>query len=72
MPSATTGIDLEGIVLCEISHSQKDKYDFTYLWNPKNKMNEQGEVKQTHRYREHFAGCQMGWGGGWVKKAKVL
>ena len=34
-------------------------YDFTYMWNLKNKINEQADQKQTHRYREHFDGCQM-------------
>ena len=39
----------------------------------KNKINEQAEQKQTHRYREHFDSCQMGgWLGGWVKKVKEL
>ena len=39
----------------------------------KNKINEQAEQKQTHRYREHFDGCQMGGGlGRWVKKVKGL
>ena len=36
LPSATTWIDLEGIMLSEISQ-RKILYDFTYLWNPKNK-----------------------------------
>ena len=29
-------------------------YDFTYMWNLKNKIHEQAEQKQTQRYREHF------------------
>ena len=37
-------------------------YDFTYMWNLKNKINEQADQKQTHRYREHFDGCQMNGG----------
>ena len=32
--------------------------DFAYVWNLEN--NERAEQKQTHRHREHFAGCQMG------------
>ena len=32
--------------------------------NFKNKINEKAEQKQTHRYREHFDGCQMGGVGG--------
>ena len=32
--------------------------------NLNNKINEQAEQKQTHRYREHFDSCQTGGGGG--------
>ena len=36
LPSATTWVDLEGIVLSEISQTEKDKYDdFTQMWNLK-------------------------------------
>ena len=28
----------------------------------KTKINEQADQKQTHRYREHFDGCQIGEG----------
>ena len=38
--------------------------DFTYMWDLKNKINQQAEQKQTHRYREHFDGGQMGDGLG--------
>ena len=34
LPFATTCIDLEGTVLIEVSHTQKDKTkDLTYMWN---------------------------------------
>ena len=33
-------------------------------WNLKTKINKQVEQKQTHRYREHFDGCQVGEGLG--------
>ena len=37
--------------------------------NLKTKINKQAEQKQTHRYREHFDGCQLGGGlGDWVKR----
>ena len=41
----------------------------TYLSTTESKkISEQAEQKQTNRYREHFGGCQIGWGlGGWVK-----
>ena len=43
LPFVTTWIDLEGIMLSEISQTDKDKflYDFTFMWNLKNKTNEQ-------------------------------
>ena len=40
LPFATTQIDLEGIMLNEISQTEKDKhYDDTYMWNLKNTTN---------------------------------
>ena len=32
-------------------------YDFTYMWNLKNKISEQTKQKQTHRYRGKILGC---------------
>ena len=42
-------MDIEGIMLSEISHTKKDKllYDFTFMCKLKNKTNE--KTKQTHR-----------------------
>ena len=38
---ATTWMDLEGIMLSEVSQIEKDKYHvFNYTWNLKNKTNE--------------------------------
>ena len=42
-------------------------YDFTYMWNLKNKINEQSKNKL--RYREQTGGCQTG--GGLGKKGEV-
>ena len=36
LPFATTKMDLEGIILSEISQTEKDKY-CTHLWNLKKK-----------------------------------
>ena len=38
LPFAATSIDLKGIMLSEISQTEKDKYlyDITYVWNLKN------------------------------------
>ena len=42
LPFVTRWMDLEGIMLCEINQIKKDQtpYDFTYMWNLKNKTNE--------------------------------
>ena len=38
LPFATTWMDLECIILSKISQTEKKiPYDFTYMWNPKNK-----------------------------------
>ena len=34
-------MDLEGIVLSEISQRKTKLYDFIYMWNLKNKANQQ-------------------------------
>ena len=41
-------------------------YDFTYVWNLKNKINKQN--KSNDKYREHFDSFQIG--EHWVKKMK--
>lgn len=52
LPFATTWMDLEGIMLSEISQSDKDRYhDLTHMWNLRNKTNK----KQTFKYRELVA-----------------
>ena len=35
----TVWMDLENIMLSEIRHLKKDKYDFTHMWNLMNKLN---------------------------------
>ena len=56
-------------MLSEISQSEKAiPYDFTYIWNLKNKINKQTKLKQNHRYRKQTDGCQREW----VKKVKGL
>ena len=48
LPLVTVWMDLEGINLSEISQPEKGKmpYDFTYMWNLKNNLNEQVKQKQ--------------------------
>ena len=36
---SATWMDLEGIMLSEISQAEKDKYCITYMWNLKNRTN---------------------------------
>ena len=43
---------MEDIMLTEISQRKTNMYNFTYMWNLKNKTNEQTKQKKTHRYRE--------------------
>ena len=71
MPSAATWMDLEMIVLSEVS--QKDKYHMISLTcGIKNttQMNLPMKQKQIHRQGEQTCGCQgervvgMGWSGG--------
>ena len=41
LPFATTWMELECIMLSEISQSEKDKsHDFTHMWNLRNKIGE--------------------------------
>ena len=49
LPFATAWMDLEGVMLSEISQSENNKYDFMCMWNLKSNINEQTKQKQTHR-----------------------
>ena len=54
-------MDLKGIVLSVISQTEQQlPYDFTYMWNLKNKTKQ----KQTYRNREQSGGYQRGGAGG--------
>ena len=55
MPFATTRMDLETIILSEVSQAEKKKYCMTYhyMWNLKrNDTNELTKQKETHRFSE--------------------
>ena len=54
LPFVTTWMDLEGIMQREISQTwiRQIPYYFTYMWNLKNKTNEQKKQKHTLKYRE--------------------
>ena len=49
LPFAATWMDLEGIMLSEISQTEKDKIlcDITYTWNLKNKTHSQKRSRLT-------------------------
>ena len=40
MPSVATWVDLEIIILSQVSQKEKDKYHITYIWNLKYDTNE--------------------------------
>ena len=61
LPFAAMWMDLENIMLSEISQTEKDKYDITYMWNLKNNTNEcYTKQKRTHRYRKQTCIYQRG------------
>ena len=65
MPFAATWMDLEIIILSEISQTEKDKYHMISLIcgiQNMTQMNLSTKQKQTHRHREQTSGCQGGGG----------
>ena len=69
MPFAPTWMELESIILDEISHSEKDKcHRISLMWNLRNKTNEQREKRerqtkiQTLNYRRQADSYQRGGG----------
>ena len=67
MPFAATWMDLEIIILSEVSQKEKDEYHMISficeIWSM-TQMNLSKEQKQTHRYIEETYGCQGEWGWG--------
>ena len=65
MPFAATWMDLEIIILSEVSQTERQiPYDTTYMWNLKYDTNEliyqTTKQKQTHRHRKQIYGYQRG------------
>ena len=56
LPLAATCVDLEGIMLSEISHTEEDKYYMLQLVCVKSKKHNKLVNIQTHRYREQMIG----------------
>ena len=63
LPFLTTWMDLEGIMLSEISQRQIP-YDFTYMWNPKEEMNKQHRNRLIDIENKQVVDGQSGGGGG--------
>ena len=58
LPFMTTWMDLEGIMLCEMSDRERQiLHDLAYMWNLKEKQTNKKQ-KQTHGYKEQTSGCQ--------------
>ena len=64
MPFAATWMELETLILSEVSQKEKDKcHDILYIWNLIYGTNETFHRKENHGLREKTCGCQ-GAGGG--------
>ena len=68
LPFATTWMELEGIMLSEISQVEKDKYQMISLIRgvKEQRKTEGTKQQQNHRTQEWTDSCQRerGWGGG--------
>ena len=56
MPFAATWMELETLVLSEMSQKDKDKYDITYNWNLIYSTNEPFHRKENHGHGEKACG----------------
>ena len=68
MPFEATWMDLEIIILSEVSHTEKDKYDITYKWNLKQDTNELIYRTETNTQTQKTYGYQRGEGEGGVNQ----
>ena len=66
----TTCLDLGGIMLSEIS--QTEKYDFTYMWNLKTNNKKQNQSKHRDTQNILIVPRNEGCRGQWVEKEKGL
>ena len=71
MPFAATWMDLEIIILSEVSQTEKDNYHMISLIcgiETRTQLNLSTKQEQTHRHREQTCGCQ---GGGGVGEGRI-
>ena len=68
IPFAATWMELETLILSEVSQKEKDKYrDITYIWNLIYGTNEPFHRKETHGLEGKNCDCQgEGEGVGWT------
>ena len=79
MSFAATWMELETLILGEVSQKEKDKYHMTsHIWNLIYGTKEPFHRKETHGLGEQICGCQgggggigMDWGSG-VNRCKLL
>ena len=60
LPFATTWMSLEGVMVNEISQTEKNKCHMISLYVESKKQNKQSKRNKL-RFREQTDGCQMGW-----------
>ena len=63
MPFAATWMELENLILSEMSQKDKTPYDITYIWNLIYGTNEPFHRKENCGLGEQTCGCQGGGGG---------
>ena len=63
MPFAATWMELEILILSEVSQKEKDKYHMiSHIWNLTYSTNEPFHRKENHGHGEQTCGCQGGGG----------
>ena len=61
MPFAATWMELETLILSEVSQKKKDKYHMiSHIWNLVHGTNEPFHRKENHGHGEQTCGCQGG------------
>ena len=74
MPFAATWMEVETLILSEVSWKEKDKYHtISHIWNQIYSTNEPFHRKEIHGLGERTCGCQGGGGGvGWRESLRLI